>query len=77
MLAPLRVINPQGAVASAYDDLLRRYSYLHYHLPDALIAASAIAKNLPVVTTNVRHFRPIEEIEVFPFVNRGGRIFIE
>ena len=67
MLATLRVINPQGAVATAYDDLLRRYSYLHYHLADALIVASACAKNLPLVTTNVRHFRPIEEIEVFPF----------
>lgn len=65
MLAPLRLINPQGAVASAYDDLLKRYSYLHYHLADAIIAASAVAKNLPVVTTNVRHFKPIEEIEVF------------
>lgn len=67
MLATLRLINPQGAVANAYDDLLRRYPYLRDHLADALIAASACAKNLPLVTTNVRHFRPIQEIEVFPF----------
>ncbi len=36
-------------------------------LADALIAASAMAKNLPLVTTNLRHFKEIAEIEVIPF----------
>ncbi|MGH9931859.1 MAG: PIN domain-containing protein [Pyrinomonadaceae bacterium] len=67
MLGTLRQINLDTDVTDAYADLLRRYSYLRQHLADALIAASALAKNLPLVTTNVRHFRAIVEIEVFPF----------
>ncbi len=34
--------------------------------PDALIAATAVAHKLTLVTTNVRHF-PLEGLEVFPF----------
>ena len=31
------------------------------------IAATAWAKNLPLITTNVRHFVPIQELEMFTF----------
>ncbi len=47
---------------------LGRYPYLRDHLADALIAASAWAKNLPLVTVNIPHFDPITEIEVVPFL---------
>ena len=67
MLATLRQINPDASVTNAYTDLLRLYPNLRHHLADALIAASAWAKNLPLVTTNVRHFRSVKEIEVIPF----------
>jgi predicted nucleic acid-binding protein len=67
MLGSLRQVNPDPTVTNAYTDLLRRYPNLQHHLADALIAATALAKNLPLVTTNVRHFRSIEEIEVLPF----------
>ena len=67
MLATLRQINPDASVTKAYTDLLRLYPNLRHHLADALIAASAWAKNLPLVTTNVRHFRSVKEIEVIPF----------
>jgi len=67
LLATLRLINPEGPIAAAYADLLTRYPYLQAHLPDTLIAASAWVKNLPLVTTNPRHFRPIQEIEVITF----------
>ena len=67
LLGTMRVINPEPQVASAYDDLLNRYPYLQNHLADALIAASALAKNLTLVTTNVRHFQPILEIDIVPF----------
>jgi predicted nucleic acid-binding protein len=52
---------------SAYSDLLSRDEYLRVHLADKLIAASAWVKNLPLVTTNLRHFQQIREIEVTPF----------
>lgn len=67
MLGSLRQVNPDKTVTDAYADLLNRYPNLQHHLADALIAATAWAKNLPLVTTNVRHFRSIKEIEVIPF----------
>lgn len=67
LLSSLRVINPEARIADAYAELLLRYPYLQDHLADTLIAASAWVKNLPLVTTNVRHFRPIREIETFSF----------
>jgi predicted nucleic acid-binding protein len=67
MLGTLRQVNPDAAVTDAYTSLLRRYPNLQHHLADTLIAATAMAKNLPLVTTNVRHFKGIAEIEVVPF----------
>lgn len=63
----MRAVNPDPQIASAYDELLRRYPYLRDHLADTLIAASAWVKNPLVVTVNVRDFDPIAEIEVVPF----------
>jgi predicted nucleic acid-binding protein len=54
-------------VTDAYSDLLSRYPNLRHQLADALIAATAWAKDLPLVTTNVRHFKSIKESEVIPF----------
>src|SRR5712691_9288032 len=67
LLEAFRLINPDASIAAAYSDLLTRYPYLQDHLADTLIAASAWTKSLPVVTTNVRHFEPIQEIQVIPF----------
>ena len=67
MLGSLRQINPDVTVTDAYIEPLNRYPNLRPHLADALIAAAALAKNLPLVTTNVRHFRLVKEIEVIPF----------
>jgi predicted nucleic acid-binding protein len=67
MLSTLRLINPDLSVTNAYTELLGRYPNLRHHLADALIAASAWVKNLPLVTTNVRDFKAIKEIEVVPF----------
>ena len=67
MLGSLRQVNLDAKVTDAYTELLNRYPNLLHHLADALIAATAWTKNLPLVTTNVRHFRSIKEIEVIPF----------
>ena len=67
MLGTLRQINLEPSVTDAYSELLARYPNLRHHLADALIAATAWAKNLPLVTTNVRHFAVIEEIQVVRF----------
>lgn len=38
--------------------------------PDTLIAATALAHGLTLVTTNAHHF-PIEELQILPFVAHG------
>ena len=36
-------------------------------IPDALVAATAVDHGLPLVTANVKHFRPLAGVEVVPF----------
>ena len=67
VLARFRIINPDDTIAQAFPELITKYSYLKSHLPDALIAATALVKNMTLVTTNPRHFTPIKEIKVMTF----------
>jgi predicted nucleic acid-binding protein len=67
LLAGLRLINPDNQIAAAYSDLLSRYGYLRVHLADALIAAALGQRTFRLVTTNLRHFQQIREIDVIPF----------
>jgi predicted nucleic acid-binding protein len=62
-----RLINPDEQIAARFSQLLQKYAYLQVHPADALIAATAWGKNLPLLTTNTRHFVPIGEIEVIRF----------
>jgi predicted nucleic acid-binding protein len=62
-----RLINPDEQIAARFSQLLQKYAYLQAHPADALIAATAWGKNLPLLTTNARHFAPIEEIAVIQF----------
>lgn len=71
-LKRFRLVNPDERIASAFSDLLSRYPYLGHHLGDALIAATAWVKDLSLVTGNVGHFAPIEEIRVAGFPGDFG-----
>jgi predicted nucleic acid-binding protein len=62
-----RLVNPDPQITEGFSSLLEKYAYLRDHLADALIAATAWKKNLEVITTNSRHFEPIEEIRVRRF----------
>lgn len=54
-------------------DLLRRYHLSHGLLiPDALVAATAIALNLRFVTKNVRDYRFISELQLLPYPGPFG-----
>lgn len=66
-LSRFRLVNPDNQIAARFSELLRKYSYLQVHPADAFIAATAWEKNLTLVTTNSRHFVPIEEIRVVRF----------
>ena len=59
-----RLINPDIQVLDLYDQLLNEYRQLENHLPDAMIAATALAKRLPLFTFNHRHFNFISELRV-------------
>lgn len=49
-------------------ELLRRYRLSHGLLiPDALIAATAIANDLPLVSKNQRDYRFIEDLQLLPY----------
>lgn len=63
-----RLINPDDQIAARFSELLEKYTYLRAHPADALIAATAWEKNLPLLTVNTRHFVQIGELEVVRFV---------
>lgn len=66
-LRKYRIINPDPPIAEGFSALLAKYGYLKDHLADALIAATAWQKGLTIVTTNPRHFAPIQEIVIKRF----------
>jgi predicted nucleic acid-binding protein len=66
-LQKYRIVNPDPPIAEGFSALLSKYPYLKDHLADALIAATAWKKGMTVVTTNARHFEPIEEVSVRRF----------
>lgn len=54
------------------DQILKKYSELRKNYPsadkeDSLIAASAIVKNIPLLTQNLKHFRVFEELEIYSY----------
>jgi predicted nucleic acid-binding protein len=66
-LQKYRIVNADPQITDGLSTLLNKYAYLKDHLTDAFIAATAWKKGLEVVTTNVRHFAPIEEISIKRF----------
>lgn len=54
------------AISKRFERLMASYSLSHrLAIPDALIAATAIERDLPLYTLNVRDFRFVEEIRLF------------
>jgi len=54
-LSQCRIVKLTEAITTRYAELRERYPSLDKE--DALIAASALVKSLPLVTRNKRHFR--------------------
>ncbi|GAP95842.1 type II toxin-antitoxin system VapC family toxin [Leptolyngbya sp. NIES-2104] len=66
-LARFEVIPVNEAVSHQAVELLRQYYLSHSLLiPDALIAATAISYNYPLVTKNQRDFRFISGVTLLP-----------
>ncbi len=55
-----RIIPVDGRIAGMFSDLRRRHPAMEKE--DALIAATALVRRLPLVTRNCKHYRVIEEL---------------
>ena len=62
-LSACRLIPLSDAITARYSDLRRRLPALSKG--DALIAATALVKRLPLVTRNKRHFRTVTQLVLF------------
>lgn len=61
-LSRCRLVKLTEAITTRYSELRERYPSLEKE--DALIAASALVKNLPLVTRNKKHFRIVAGLTV-------------
>ncbi len=58
-----RLIALSDSITARYSDLCRRHPSLEKG--DALIAATALVKHLPLMTRNKRHFRVVSGLTLF------------
>ncbi len=66
ILKGLKIISIDPDISLKYSDLLAKYHDNRLQPPDAIIAATAWSKKLPLLTRNRRHFSYIEEIKLSP-----------
>ena len=66
ILRDLKIISIDPDISLKYSDLLAKYHDNGLQPPDAIIAATAWSKKLPLLTRNRRHFSYIEEIKLSP-----------
>ena len=65
-LESLHQINIDEQICEIFIDLMLNYSLSHkISIPDAMIAATAIAGNLPLFTLNIKDFKYIENIKLY------------
>jgi len=62
----LKTILIDSDISIKYSDLLAKYHERALQPPDAIIAATAWSRKLPLLTRNRRHFSYINEIKLSP-----------
>ncbi len=62
-LRACRIVKLTISITTRYTELRHRHPSLEK--ADALIAASALVKNLPLVTRNKRHFKIVAGLDIF------------
>jgi len=62
LLQIVRVLQVDPVIAAAASELLQRYPDAPLRIADALVAATAWTKKLPLITRNQKHYRFIDEI---------------
>lgn len=63
LLKRFRIIPLDQQILDKYSELRKRHPTLEKE--DCLIAATAIASNIQLVTHNYKHFRPIKELVLY------------
>jgi predicted nucleic acid-binding protein len=66
LLGRFRMIAVDDSIAERYWELLKKYESQGLRQADAIIAATAWHKGVPLLTRNQKHFRFISEIELAP-----------
>lgn len=66
LLSKTKIFRIDDDIASKFSFLLKQYGGKQEVFSDYIIAATAWAKNLPLMTRNKRHFEPIKEIKLSP-----------
>jgi len=66
LLSKIKVLKIDNDITKKYSSLIKKYSARQELMADYIIAATAWAKNLPLLTRNLKHFEHIEEIKLSP-----------
>jgi len=66
LLSRIKVLRIDSDIHSKYMQLLSLYGERQASMVDYVIAATAWAKNLPLMTRNRKHFKHIKEITLSP-----------
>jgi len=66
LLSRLKVLKIDNDINQKYMLFIKRYGERQSSIVDYLIAATAWAKNLPLLTRNIKHFKKIKEIKLSP-----------
>ena len=66
LILSLKVLKIDNDINQKYMLLINRYGERQSSIVDYLIAATAWAKNLPLLTRNIKHFKKIKEIKLSP-----------
>ncbi|MBN1363821.1 MAG: PIN domain-containing protein [Syntrophaceae bacterium] len=66
LLLKIKVLKIDNEINNKYMLLSEKYGSQRATMPDYVIAATAWAKNLPLLTRNKKHFQHIKEIKLVP-----------
>ncbi len=65
-LKKLEIINLDQKITETAINMIERYAKSHgFHIPDALIAATAICRGMQLLTYNVKDFKFVEGIRLY------------
>lgn len=66
LISGMKVLKIDDGINQKYSLLINKYGERQNLIADYLIAATAWAKNLPLLTRNIKHFKRIKEIKLSP-----------